>query len=133
MSGFDMYITKPVSFAEISRLLDNWEANGGGNVKVPHGAVAANEEEAKKEMDKLAENEKTKKSHVRDKTEKAHNMNPHKREEMKDLILEKEEESLDPRKRVEKDAVVEKAKAVQDAENRKNLEVKTTKLDKIGA
>jgi CheY-like chemotaxis protein len=27
-SGVDLYITKPVSFAKISKLLDNWEANG---------------------------------------------------------------------------------------------------------
>jgi CheY-like chemotaxis protein len=39
--GFDLYITKPVSFAEISRLLDNWEKNGGvaGAEGVPHGAA----------------------------------------------------------------------------------------------
>jgi signal transduction histidine kinase/CheY-like chemotaxis protein len=40
-SGFDLYITKPVSFAEVSRLLDNWEANGGAGAAdyVPHGAA----------------------------------------------------------------------------------------------
>jgi signal transduction histidine kinase/CheY-like chemotaxis protein len=27
-SGVDLYITKPVSFAKVSKLLDNWEANG---------------------------------------------------------------------------------------------------------
>jgi CheY-like chemotaxis protein len=44
-SGFDLYITKPVSFAEISRLLDNWEANGGGATSegVPNGAVTVRE------------------------------------------------------------------------------------------
>ncbi|ORY11717.1 CheY-like superfamily [Clohesyomyces aquaticus] len=49
-SGFDLYITKPVSFAEISRLLDNWEANGGVAMAdgVPHGAVVAGEGEGEK-------------------------------------------------------------------------------------
>lgn len=28
-SGFDLYMTKPVSFREVGRLLDNWVANGG--------------------------------------------------------------------------------------------------------
>ncbi|KAL1641764.1 hypothetical protein SLS58_005803 [Diplodia intermedia] len=28
-SGFDLYMTKPVSFKEVGRLLDNWVANGG--------------------------------------------------------------------------------------------------------
>lgn len=44
-SGFDLYITKPVSFAEISRLLDNWEVNNGGATsdRVPHGVVVAGE------------------------------------------------------------------------------------------
>lgn len=44
-SGFDLYITKPVRFAEISRLLDNWEANGGVAMAegVPHGAAVASE------------------------------------------------------------------------------------------
>jgi CheY-like chemotaxis protein len=129
MSGFDMYITKPVSFAEISRLLDNWEANGGGNVKVPHGAVAADMDEAKKEMDKLVESERTEESHVRDNREKVQAMGLDKREELKGLILEKEGRSLDPERRVEKEVVVEKAMAIQDAENRKRLGLKTTKLD----
>src|SRR5205085_71385 len=42
-SGVDLYITKPVSFAEVSRLLDNWEANGGVTIAdgVPHGAAVA--------------------------------------------------------------------------------------------
>lgn len=29
-SGVDMFLTKPVSFKEVGRLLDNWEANGDG-------------------------------------------------------------------------------------------------------
>lgn len=28
-SGVDMFLTKPVAFKEVGRLLDNWEANGG--------------------------------------------------------------------------------------------------------
>ena len=28
-SGVDLFMTKPVSFKEVGRLLDNWEANGG--------------------------------------------------------------------------------------------------------
>jgi len=40
-SGFDLYLTKPVSFREVGRLLDNWQANGGAAVEgVPHGAVS---------------------------------------------------------------------------------------------
>lgn len=27
-SGVDMFLTKPVAFKEVGRLLDNWEANG---------------------------------------------------------------------------------------------------------
>lgn len=27
--GMDMYLTKPVSFKEVGRLLDNWQFNGG--------------------------------------------------------------------------------------------------------
>lgn len=27
--GVDLYMTKPVSFKEVGRLLDNWEAHGG--------------------------------------------------------------------------------------------------------
>ncbi|KAF2756857.1 hypothetical protein EJ05DRAFT_466094 [Pseudovirgaria hyperparasitica] len=30
LCGFDLYMTKPVSFREVGRLLDNWTANGGG-------------------------------------------------------------------------------------------------------
>lgn len=39
--GMDLYITKPVSFKEVGRLLDNWEANGGGGAEdhVPHGSA----------------------------------------------------------------------------------------------
>ena len=32
-SGVDLFMTKPVSFKEVGRLLDNWEAHGGGVVK----------------------------------------------------------------------------------------------------
>lgn len=28
-SGVDLFMTKPVSFKEVGRMLDNWEANGG--------------------------------------------------------------------------------------------------------
>lgn len=28
-SGVDLFMTKPVSFKEVGRLLDNWEAHGG--------------------------------------------------------------------------------------------------------
>ena len=28
-SGVDLFLTKPVSFKEVGRLLDNWEANSG--------------------------------------------------------------------------------------------------------
>ena len=31
-SGVDLFMTKPVSFKEVGRLLDNWEANGGNQV-----------------------------------------------------------------------------------------------------
>lgn len=42
-SGFDLYMTKPVSFREVGRLLDNWVANGGvgegREADVPFGPV----------------------------------------------------------------------------------------------
>ncbi|TKA80887.1 hypothetical protein B0A49_00838 [Cryomyces minteri] len=40
-SGVDLYMTKPVSFKEVGRLLDNWQANGGAGSadNVPHGAL----------------------------------------------------------------------------------------------
>ena len=28
-SGVDLFLTKPVSFKEVGKLLDNWEAHGG--------------------------------------------------------------------------------------------------------
>jgi len=28
-SGVDLFLTKPVSFKEVGRLLDNWESHGG--------------------------------------------------------------------------------------------------------
>lgn len=32
-NGIDLFMTKPVAFKEVGRLLDNWEANGGlGNL-----------------------------------------------------------------------------------------------------
>ncbi len=42
-SGVDLYITKPVSFKEVGRLLDNWERKAGSMVNdhTPHGAVVA--------------------------------------------------------------------------------------------
>lgn len=43
-SGFDLYLTKPVSMREVGRLLTNWEANGGAaTVGVPHGALTSGE------------------------------------------------------------------------------------------
>jgi CheY-like chemotaxis protein len=41
-SGIDLYMTKPVSFKEVGRLLDNWTANGGASVSddLPHGPVS---------------------------------------------------------------------------------------------
>ncbi|KAK3082254.1 hypothetical protein LTS18_010671 [Coniosporium uncinatum] len=39
-SGFDLYMTKPVSMREVGRLLDNWRANGGVKGEgVPSGAL----------------------------------------------------------------------------------------------
>jgi len=39
-SGVDLYITKPVSFKEVGRLLDNWERKAGSmiNDRTSHGA-----------------------------------------------------------------------------------------------
>ncbi|MCJ1283172.1 hypothetical protein MMC26_002499 [Xylographa opegraphella] len=34
-SGVDLFMTKPVSFKEVGRLLDNWEANGGSTDLAP--------------------------------------------------------------------------------------------------
>ena len=31
-SGVDLFMTKPVSFKEVGRLLDNWEAHGGAKL-----------------------------------------------------------------------------------------------------
>ncbi|KAF1986364.1 hypothetical protein K402DRAFT_377511 [Aulographum hederae CBS 113979] len=40
-SGFDLYLTKPVSMREVGRLLDNWRANGGVKGEgVPSGGVS---------------------------------------------------------------------------------------------
>jgi len=40
LAGVDLYMTKPVSFKEVGRLLDNWMQNGGaGEQGVPRGAV----------------------------------------------------------------------------------------------
>ena len=36
-SGVDLFMTKPVSFKEVGRLLDNWEAQGG--IKARHDAI----------------------------------------------------------------------------------------------
>jgi signal transduction histidine kinase/CheY-like chemotaxis protein len=45
VSGFDLYMTKPVSFKEVGRLLDNWQANGGAaQLGVPHGPVTEHTE-----------------------------------------------------------------------------------------
>lgn len=32
-SGVDLFMTKPVSFKEVGRLLDKWEAHGGGKMQ----------------------------------------------------------------------------------------------------
>jgi CheY-like chemotaxis protein len=43
-SGFDLYLIKPISFREVSRLLDNWEVSGGAaTVGVPHGSLTGSE------------------------------------------------------------------------------------------
>lgn len=41
LAGVDLYMTKPVSFKEVGRLLDNWIRNGGARdvTGVPFGAV----------------------------------------------------------------------------------------------
>lgn len=36
-SGVDMFLTKPVSFKEVGRLLDNWEANGESGLEHEEG------------------------------------------------------------------------------------------------
>jgi CheY-like chemotaxis protein len=128
MSGFDLYITKPVSFAEISRLLDNWQANGGGNANIPHGAVAVDEDGAKKEIDKVVEREKAKEGHMEDKIENAQKIDTDKRVEMKERISEDEGKSIDSKKGTEKEAVDLKTKAVQEAENWKAPEAKNTRI-----
>ncbi|KAF2492412.1 hypothetical protein BU16DRAFT_492058 [Lophium mytilinum] len=44
ISGFDLYMTKPVSFREVGRLLDNWQAHGGAAAaKTPHGSLTGPE------------------------------------------------------------------------------------------
>lgn len=44
--GVDLYMTKPVSFKEVGRLLDNWEAHGG--LDNPKPALDRNGEEGTK-------------------------------------------------------------------------------------
>ena len=36
LSGVDLFMTKPVSFKEVGKLLDNWEANGGVSTRDNH-------------------------------------------------------------------------------------------------
>jgi len=50
LAGVDLYMTKPVSFKEVGRLLDNWETNvgvrearNGGEGMTPHGPVTGME------------------------------------------------------------------------------------------
>ncbi|KAF2816038.1 uncharacterized protein BDZ99DRAFT_127452 [Mytilinidion resinicola] len=44
LSGFDLYMTKPVSFREVGRLLDNWQGHGGAAAaKTPHGSLTGSE------------------------------------------------------------------------------------------
>lgn len=40
-SGVDLFMTKPVSFKEVGRLLDNWEAHGGLTAKEPKQSMAS--------------------------------------------------------------------------------------------
>jgi CheY-like chemotaxis protein len=43
-SGFDLYLIKPISFREVSRLLDNWEKSGAATtVGIPHGSLTGSE------------------------------------------------------------------------------------------
>lgn len=42
-SGVDLYMTKPVSFKEVGRLLDNWEAHGG--LDAPRASAGGKESE----------------------------------------------------------------------------------------
>jgi len=70
LAGVDLYMTKPVSFKEVGRLLDNWEKNAGahdaaaamahevheaaGSTKsenVPHGALTHRMSEAFRERE----------------------------------------------------------------------------------
>ena len=40
LHSFDLFLTKPTSFREVGRLLDNWEKSGNTATEgVPHGAV----------------------------------------------------------------------------------------------
>ena len=39
-SGVDLFMTKPVSFKEVGRLLDNWEAHGGLTAKGKKHSIA---------------------------------------------------------------------------------------------
>lgn len=39
-SGCDLYLSKPVPFKEVGRLLDNWQSNGGpSGTGIPHGPI----------------------------------------------------------------------------------------------
>jgi CheY-like chemotaxis protein len=43
-SGCDLFLSKPISFKEVGRLLDNWQNNGGpSGTGIPHGPVAGSE------------------------------------------------------------------------------------------
>lgn len=46
--GVDLYMTKPVSFKEVGRLLDNWEAHGG----LDAAQASPGKKEKKKEKEK---------------------------------------------------------------------------------
>jgi len=51
LAGVDLYMTKPVSFKEVGRLLDNWEKNAGA-----HDAAAAVAREVHKAAGTQSEN-----------------------------------------------------------------------------
>lgn len=43
-SGVDLFLTKPVSFKEVGRILDNWETHGGGGNEAPVAETEIEEE-----------------------------------------------------------------------------------------
>ncbi len=55
--GVDLYMTKPVSFKEVGRLLDNWEAHGGLNVSSAQVSSSSSALGGGKGMEELPEAE----------------------------------------------------------------------------